>query len=377
MLIENVMYFALGLLAAGLLALAILPAVWRRAVRLTKRRIEAATPMTMAEFRADKDQLRAEFALSIRRLELQNDQLRARLATDLGDESRHQDDVNAMRIERAQHAEIVAEMEARYQDLTARLHEAERDAVDLGQRLRMRERELAAGTDQVEALRASLASELPIEANNLTGDYVADLEHIARMLAVERKRAAFLEDQSRSLVARIEAAERQPAEAARSFASNRALAPTPDERQDAAPDAQIASAKAQMNAVLAETVGSSALTEGHAQPLLAETLGLEAQLAALHRDVSAIETIILAGDGTGAHNEAQLRSRLDAVATSVTGLVYALETGGSSNADEESLFDKVQRFAEDGGNIEPFPLTQSERDPAQVGHGQPRGSQGR
>ncbi len=63
--IENIMYFVLGLLvSAGLVALTIMPAVWRRAVRLTKKRIEAATPMTMAEFRADKDQLRAEFALS-------------------------------------------------------------------------------------------------------------------------------------------------------------------------------------------------------------------------------------------------------------------------------------------------------------------------
>ncbi|MBI4045656.1 MAG: hypothetical protein HY371_02455, partial [Devosia nanyangense] len=55
--IENIMYFALGLLIAALLALAIMPAIWKRAVRLTKRRIEAATPMSMAEFRADKDQL--------------------------------------------------------------------------------------------------------------------------------------------------------------------------------------------------------------------------------------------------------------------------------------------------------------------------------
>jgi len=51
------MYFALGLLVAGLLALAVMPAVWRRAVRLTKKRIEAATPITMAEFRAGSTRL--------------------------------------------------------------------------------------------------------------------------------------------------------------------------------------------------------------------------------------------------------------------------------------------------------------------------------
>ena len=66
--IENMMYFALGLLVAGLLALIVMPAVWKRAVRLTKRRIEAATPITLSEFRADKDQLRAEFALELERV---------------------------------------------------------------------------------------------------------------------------------------------------------------------------------------------------------------------------------------------------------------------------------------------------------------------
>jgi hypothetical protein len=79
MLIENAMYFALGALVTALIGLVLLPAVWRRAVRLTKRRIEAATPITMAEFRADKDQLRAEFALSTRRLEMNVEQLRKRL----------------------------------------------------------------------------------------------------------------------------------------------------------------------------------------------------------------------------------------------------------------------------------------------------------
>ena len=64
MSIESMMYFALGALAAGLVMLLIMPAIWRRAVRLTKKRIEAATPITLAEFRADKDQLRAQFALS-------------------------------------------------------------------------------------------------------------------------------------------------------------------------------------------------------------------------------------------------------------------------------------------------------------------------
>jgi hypothetical protein len=69
-MIEWVMYFGIGFLAAALLGLLFLPAVHNRAVRLTMKRLEASTPLSIAETRADKDQLRAEFAVSTRRLEM-------------------------------------------------------------------------------------------------------------------------------------------------------------------------------------------------------------------------------------------------------------------------------------------------------------------
>lgn len=84
MIVENVMFFVLGFLGAGLLAILIVPSVWRRAVRLTRRRIEAATPMTLNEFLADKDALRAEHAVATRRLERRLDALNARLASGAG-----------------------------------------------------------------------------------------------------------------------------------------------------------------------------------------------------------------------------------------------------------------------------------------------------
>jgi hypothetical protein len=117
MVIENIMYFALGLLVAGLVSLIILPAVWKRAVRLTKRRIEAATPITMAEFRADKDQLRAEFALSTRRLEMNVEALRKRLAEQLGDVNQKRSDLGQLKAERDKHMAVVRELEAREAEL--------------------------------------------------------------------------------------------------------------------------------------------------------------------------------------------------------------------------------------------------------------------
>jgi hypothetical protein len=69
-MIEPIMFFAIGFLVASLFGLVLIPLVHNRAVRLTLRRLEAATPLSMAEIQADKDQLRAEFALSTGRLEL-------------------------------------------------------------------------------------------------------------------------------------------------------------------------------------------------------------------------------------------------------------------------------------------------------------------
>jgi chromosome segregation ATPase len=81
--IEIIMYFGIGFLTASLLGLIVIPLVHNRAIRLTVRRLEAATPLSMAEIQADKDQLRAEFAISTRRLELTVDQLKARSTSQL------------------------------------------------------------------------------------------------------------------------------------------------------------------------------------------------------------------------------------------------------------------------------------------------------
>src|SRR4051812_44646049 len=63
------MIFALGFVAASLIALLIVPAVNARAERLARRRLEALFPLSISELTAEKDHLRAEFAVMQRRLE--------------------------------------------------------------------------------------------------------------------------------------------------------------------------------------------------------------------------------------------------------------------------------------------------------------------
>jgi chromosome segregation ATPase len=67
--IENLMIFALGFIAAALIALVIIPAINARADRLARRRAAALFPLSITELTAEKDHLRAEFAVLQRKLE--------------------------------------------------------------------------------------------------------------------------------------------------------------------------------------------------------------------------------------------------------------------------------------------------------------------
>jgi len=69
--IQSVMLVLLGFLAAALFVLLLVPAYWRRAVRLTTRQLRQSMPLTDAEIRADKDRIRAEYAIKVHQLEAQ------------------------------------------------------------------------------------------------------------------------------------------------------------------------------------------------------------------------------------------------------------------------------------------------------------------
>ena len=367
MLIENIMYFALGLLVAGLVALVIMPAVWKRAVRLTKRRIEAATPITMAEFRADKDQLRAEFALSTRRLEMNVEALRKRLAEQLSDVNQKRTDLGALKAERENHLAVVRELEAREVELRARILELEKEGADLANRLRKRDRELETRAAEIETLRNSLrgglAKATKVDGMALSGNYEDDIDQVTTALAIERKRAAFLEDQARSLIERLEKSDRRSAEVTAAIAQMRdALAGKEAQREaDAeellAAEARIASAENRLNALLAETSQVVEKTEGRAEQLLADKLSMEEELERLRAKVANVEAGIMADWETERFEEAHLREKLNDIAASVSRLVYAVDHDTPVNAvpETESLFDRVQRFADDGEGVEVLP----------------------
>jgi chromosome segregation ATPase len=81
--IEQAMVFALGFLVAGLIAVAAAPVFWRRAIKLSTRRLEMQLPLSHEEILAGRDLLRAEFAVECRRLEQKAEALNLVHAADM------------------------------------------------------------------------------------------------------------------------------------------------------------------------------------------------------------------------------------------------------------------------------------------------------
>ncbi|WP_157967732.1 hypothetical protein [Cohaesibacter intestini] len=69
-MIAIALYISLGVVGTLLLVLLALPMIWRRAVRLTEKRITAEMPISYGELQAEKDMQRAEQAIELRRLEV-------------------------------------------------------------------------------------------------------------------------------------------------------------------------------------------------------------------------------------------------------------------------------------------------------------------
>jgi tetratricopeptide (TPR) repeat protein len=85
--IEQWMYFALGCFVAALSMLTFLPLLWRRATRLTRRRLSLALPTSMDQIVAERSMLLARSAVRERQLEQQMEAMRsskARVMTDVG-----------------------------------------------------------------------------------------------------------------------------------------------------------------------------------------------------------------------------------------------------------------------------------------------------
>jgi chromosome segregation ATPase len=155
-MVEPIMYLAIGFLVSMLFGLMIVPLVHNRAVRLTTRRLEAATPLSMAEIQADKDQLRAEFAMSARRLEMSVDQLKNKTTSQLAELGKKSDAINRMKLELGEKNAAIFAFEAREKAVKEQLRATEEEFAAKTEALRAAEQAL---TDKQSEL-AKISTEL-------------------------------------------------------------------------------------------------------------------------------------------------------------------------------------------------------------------------
>jgi chromosome segregation ATPase len=164
-MVEPIMYLAIGFLLSMLVGLMIVPLVHNRAVRLTTRRLEAATPLSMAEIQADKDQLRAEFAMSARRLEMSVDQLKNKTTSQLAELGKKTDAINRMKLELGEKNATIFSLEAREKAMKEQLRATEEEFVAKTASLRDAEQALKDKQNDLARLGTELSNHSKVAEN--------------------------------------------------------------------------------------------------------------------------------------------------------------------------------------------------------------------
>src|SRR5262249_715016 len=127
LLVEPAMYFAIGFLVAGLLSLPLFGVAHRRAERLTKQQLDALLPMSVKQLEAEKDLLRAEYAVSAQRLEGSLHDLKAKTVAQQLEIGRQGSAVATLKSELGERAKPIAALEAREAALKQQLRAIEQD----------------------------------------------------------------------------------------------------------------------------------------------------------------------------------------------------------------------------------------------------------
>jgi chromosome segregation ATPase len=206
MSIQTAMLVALGFLAASLLGLLLASAFWSRAVRLTTIRIKQSMPVSESEIKADRDRLRAEYAIKVHKLETQLDQAKLERARHLIDINRRDASISALESNVGQYkADLEENQNARRvleQTVTDRLPKVEARLSEAKRLLFNRDREIADLTQG--AKKHKLALE---EASSVHAQQHAQIERLSSVLTTRtgRPRSDNLPESESALRSEVEA----------------------------------------------------------------------------------------------------------------------------------------------------------------------------
>jgi chromosome segregation ATPase len=183
MTIEWAMWFALGFLSAGIVALLLMGAVWRRAVRLTTRRISASVPTGVADVLAETDMMRARHARDRRTMELAVADMRRQNADARLSVGRARQELDEVRVQylgerdarvagearEAEQAATIAARDARITELSSALEGALERGRVLDQAAAAREAEIARTAAAHAEATAKAAEELAFRRADVVG----------------------------------------------------------------------------------------------------------------------------------------------------------------------------------------------------------------
>jgi len=163
-----VMLATLGFLTAALLALFIAPLYRRRVARLTTEALKRSMPLTETEIRADKDRLRAEYAIRIHKLETKVDEAAEASARQMVELNRRDANISELEGELARQRTSLEEHEnARRvleQTIMDRLPKVEHRLAEARKLLFQRDREIVSLTQSSEKQARALEEATQINA---------------------------------------------------------------------------------------------------------------------------------------------------------------------------------------------------------------------
>ncbi len=210
MVIQSILAFILGFLVAGLLAILIAPAFRRRVERLTRQRLEATLPMSLNEMQAERDRVRAEYAVEVRRVEADAKSQKSKANERSVEVARLTAQLKTAEQASADRSAAVAARDVTIADLEGQLASEREMLAGLKEKLSAAERNLADRSLAYEEL-SRLKDEASLLASNRQIDLVARDAEIDRLSAtVTQLRAARGENEQK--VREQSAAERRVGE---------------------------------------------------------------------------------------------------------------------------------------------------------------------
>ncbi len=329
-MIESMMYIGIGFLVAGLLVIGVIPLVHARAVRLTMRRLEADNPLSMAEIAAEKDQLRAEFAMTMSRLEMTVEQLKAKTTNQLTELGKKGEAIGRIKFELSEKTATLLALEAKERQLSEDLADTQSELAAKTAALETAERALATAQSDLAQVTASF-NDTSVAAGGQRAEFMAlraQTEALKGQIESYEKETKALWDHLNHKTAELEASSRQLTEE-RARAGNLAnevgeLDPEAvnTQRMEAELRAQLAQAEGRHHVAIETLRTEKSLIENELKRSQDERDKLQREIAAVKRDA----------ENAGAYERmesAVLRERIDEVAAEVVRLTAALEGPGS------------------------------------------------